>query len=38
MVYVDGNVLEARYKSYSLGTNPYVSRIDDDDELLEACG
>lgn len=30
-----GNILEARYNAYQLGTNPYVSWIDDDDEVLD---
>jgi hypothetical protein len=33
--YVKGNLLEARWLSYSKGTNPYVTFIDDDDEVLD---
>jgi hypothetical protein len=34
-VYVLDNIREARYLSYSKGTCPYVSWIDDDDEVLD---
>jgi hypothetical protein len=34
-VYVSGNLLEARILSYSKGVNPYVTWIDDDDEVLD---
>lgn len=33
--YVHRNMREARYKGFGLGTNPYVSWIDDDDEVLD---
>lgn len=33
--YVHHNMREARYRGFSLGTNPYVSWIDDDDEVVD---
>src|SRR3954465_1312027 len=33
--YVQGNILEARYRAFAQGSAPFVSWVDDDDEVLD---
>jgi hypothetical protein len=34
-LYVEGSVIEARYQAFQLGSAPYVSWVDDDDQVLD---
>jgi hypothetical protein len=33
--YVTGNMIEARWRGFSIGSAPYVSWVDDDDEIVD---